>query len=86
MRTRTFNGRPIVPGGVNAPALVSQRGFNALASFFPSLINPVDIAVCGDRHNDDTYEQQITGSVLCVPTTTGSTSTGSTFVIRLAGR
>ena len=30
---KTFKGRPVVPGSVTAPALVTRQGFNTLASF-----------------------------------------------------
>ena len=31
--TKVFKGRPVVPGAVQAEALVSQSGFNTLASY-----------------------------------------------------
>ena len=35
---KVFQGRPVVPGAVQAPAVVSHGGFNTLASFQKSLL------------------------------------------------
>ena len=40
---KTFKGRMVVPGSGRAPALVSRRGFNTLASYKKSMVN---VALC----------------------------------------
>lgn len=73
---KVFKGHPIVPGSAKAPALVSHGGFNTLASYQISLILKKTKAVCGDQNNADLYEKVMTGKVLCLPRTIGSTTGG----------
>ena len=76
---KTFKGRPVVPGTVEAIALVSHGGFNTLASFQNALQfdKPEDkTAKCGDQNNPDIYKQPMGGSALCLPQTIGSTTGG----------
>lgn len=73
---RVFKGHPIVPGSAKAPALVSHGGFNTLASYQISLILKKPKAVCGDQNNADIYQKVMTGKVLCLPRTIGSTTGG----------
>lgn len=73
---KEFKGRPVVPGAVQAPAVVSHGGFNTLASFQKSLLAKAKEAVCGDQNNADLYNKPLTGRVLCLPKTIGSTTGG----------
>ena len=76
---KTFKGRPVVPGTVEATALVSHGGFNTLASFQNALQfdKPEDkTAKCGDQNNTDIFEKPMGGSALCLPQTIGSTTGG----------
>lgn len=73
---KEFKGRPVVPGAVSAPALVSHGGFNTLASFQKSLLAKAKEAVCGDQNNADLYNKVMTGRALCLPKTIGSTTGG----------
>ena len=70
---KEFKGRPVVPGAVQAPAVVSHGGFNTLASFQKSLLVKAKEAVCGDQNNADLYNKPLTGRALCLPKTIGST-------------
>ena len=54
---KVFQGRPVVPGAVQAPAVVSHGGFNTLASFQKSLLAKAKEAVCGDQNNADLYNK-----------------------------
>ncbi len=76
---KTFKGRPVVPGTVEATALVSHGGFNTLASFQNALQFDKEedkTAKCGDQNNPDIYKQPMGGSALCLPQTIGSTTGG----------
>jgi predicted aconitase with swiveling domain len=73
---KEFKGRVVVPGEVKAPALVSKKGFNTLASFQKSLMSGDRSAVCSDQNNSDLYQKAMAGKALCMPQTIGSTTGG----------
>ena len=73
---KTFKGRPVVPGTVEATALVSHNGFNTLASFQNALQFGDKQAKCGDQNNTDIFEKPMVGTALCLPQTIGSTTGG----------
>lgn len=77
---RTWQGRPVLPGDVEGEAAVSRRGFNTYASFFSSIHVPTGCAVCADSGNGDLHGVDLAGKVLCVPKTTGSTSSGAVWL------
>lgn len=72
----TFKGRVVVPGAVQAEALVSHGGLNTLASFQKALQFGDKQATCGDQNNPDLYGQKMKGKALCLPQTIGSTTGG----------
>ncbi len=74
--TKVFKGRPVVPGAVQAEALVSQSGFNTLASYQMALMFGDKQVKCGDQNNPDLYGKQMAGKALCLPETIGSTTGG----------
>lgn len=74
--SKTFKGRPILAGDCSGEALVSQKGFNTLASFQKSVILHSKKAVCSDQDNDALFGKEITGKILCIPQTIGSTTGG----------
>lgn len=74
--TRTFKGRPVLAGTCSGEALVSHGGFNTLASFQKDLILHKKVAACSDQNNADLYKKVMTGKVLCLPQTIGSTTGG----------
>lgn len=75
----TFRGRSILPGNVSGTAVVSRRGFNTYASFFSSIHEPSDKAICADSGNADLYQVDLAGKIICLPATTGSTSSGAVW-------
>jgi len=75
-RTKTFKGRVVVPGTIQAEALVSKAGFNTLASFQKALMFGDKQAKCSDQNNPDLYNKPMQGKALCLPTTIGSTTGG----------
>lgn len=73
---KIFKGRPVVPGSATASALVSQQGFNTLASFQKALMFKDKDAKCSDQNNPNIYEKPMHGAALCLPQTIGSTTGG----------
>lgn len=73
---QAFRGRPILPGAVTGPALVSHTGFNTLASFQRAVVLRQKRAVCSDGNNPDLHGRVLTGAILCLPQTVGSTAAG----------
>ncbi|MBR2759985.1 MAG: DUF126 domain-containing protein [Solobacterium sp.] len=73
---KTFKGRPVVPGEVSAPALVTHQGFNTLANLKTagSFMNPKGILK--DINNPEIYGKLMPGKALCLPETIGSTTGG----------
>jgi len=76
---KTFKGRPVIAGMAEGKAVVSRGGFNAYASFYNSLAEGVQIAICADSGNQDTYGKSLSGKILCIPSSTGSTSAGAVW-------
>lgn len=73
---KSFKGRVVSPGEIQAPALVSHGGLNTLASFQKALQFGDKKATCGDQNNPDLYGKQMAGTALCLPQTIGSTTGG----------
>lgn len=74
--SKTFKGRPVLSGTCQGEALVSHGGFNTLASFQKAIILQSNSAKCSDQNNADLYKRQMTGKILCLPQTIGSTTGG----------
>jgi predicted aconitase with swiveling domain len=74
--SRTFQGRAILPGRVEGEALVTHTGFNTLAAIGRSLIIRSKKAVCFDKDNKELFKKNLTGKILCLPQTVGSTTGG----------
>jgi len=77
--SRSFKGRAILPGVVKGKALVTHAGFNTYASFFTSIHTPVEMAQCADSSNQELYGKNLTGKIICLPQTIGSTSSGAVW-------
>ena len=73
---KTFKGRPVVAGAANGEAVVSRRGFNILASIQRDLMGKKAEVRCSDQNNPDIFGKVISGKVLCLPQTIGSTTGG----------
>ena len=76
MASKTFKGRVVAKGTIEAPALVSHGGLNTLASFQNALQWGDKTAKCGDQGNKDLYNKAMAGKALCLPQTIGSTTGG----------
>ena len=77
MAKQTFHGRPVLSGKIEGSATVSRIGLNTLSTYKPVMFAGVtDKAVCSDGDNKDLYGKDITGAILCLPQTIGSTTGG----------
>jgi predicted aconitase with swiveling domain len=77
MTKKTFHGRPILSGKIEGSATVSRIGLNTLSTYKPVMFAGVtDKAICSDGDNTDLYGKDITGAILCLPQTIGSTTGG----------
>ncbi|MHC4201156.1 MAG: aconitase X swivel domain-containing protein [Planctomycetota bacterium] len=74
--SRTFQGRAVLPGRVEGEALVTRTGVNMLASFMRCLVLRSKKAVCSDQDNSELHGKVLTGRILCLPQTVGSTVGG----------
>ena len=77
--SRTFSGRAILPGYLEGEALVTHVGFNTYASFYTSIHAQVEAALCADSGNRELYGKNLTGKIICLPKTVGSTSAGAVW-------
>jgi predicted aconitase with swiveling domain len=74
--SKTFKERVIIPGNVTGEALVTHAGFNILASFQKSLVTKSKKAMCSDQNNKNLYKKNLTGKIMYLPQTIGSTTGG----------
>ena len=77
--SKSFKGRSILPGKIEGEALVTRSGFNAYASFYNSLHHDAVSAVCADSGNKALFGKDLTGKIVCLPKTIGSTSAGAVW-------
>jgi uncharacterized protein len=75
-KNREFKGRVIMPGSLSGEAVVSRGGFNTLASFQKDAMAKKKIMKCSDQNNTDLFGKILTGKILCLPKTIGSTTGG----------
>jgi len=73
---KKFKGRPVISGEHVGKALVTQSGFNILATFLTSLMENDGSCVCNDINNPEMYGKSLNGEILCIPQAIGSTSSG----------
>jgi uncharacterized protein len=73
MVNKAYKGRAVLAGNCRGEALVSRQSFNTLASFQYSIVLRQKVAACADRNNPDIYRKVMTGKILCLPQTIGST-------------
>ena len=74
---KTFHGRPVLSGTIEGSATVSRIGLNTLSTYKPNIFSGVtDKAICSDGDNTDLYGKDISGCILCLPQTIGSTTGG----------
>jgi len=74
--SKIFKGRVISVKEFSGEAVVSHNGLNTLASFQKSALMNKKSIVVSDQNNKDLYGKNITGKILCLPITIGSTTGG----------
>jgi len=83
--SRTFSGRTILwpdggyPREMEGEAVVTRAGFNTYASFYTSIHAQAEAAYCADSGNRELCGKNLTGKIICLPQTTGSTSAGAVW-------
>jgi predicted aconitase with swiveling domain len=81
MSKKKFRGRVVVAGEVSGNATVSRQPFNTSGSYMENMFaGRTDAAPCTDASNKELYEKDISGAILCTPTTVGSTMGGMTLM------
>ena len=73
---KVFKGRVIGGGVLTGEAVVSHQGVNTLATFQKSALKNAKQVLSSDQNNPDIYKQNLTGKILCLPKTIGSTTVG----------
>ena len=73
---KQFKGRPVIAGSAAGEAVVTKGGVNILASMQKDLLAKKRVITSGDQNNPELYGKQLTGKVLCLPRTIGSTTGG----------
>ena len=77
MSKKTFRGRVVLPGKVTGKATVSRHPFNTSGSYMENMFaGRTDSAPCTDASNKELFGKDISGAILCIPTTVGSTMGG----------
>ena len=77
MAKTTFRGRVVLAGEVTGKATVSRPPFNTSGSYQENMFaGRTDAAPCTDSSNRDLYGKDLSGAILCIPTTVGSTMGG----------
>jgi predicted aconitase with swiveling domain len=75
--SKTFKGRVVLSGNLSGKATVSRQAFNTSGSYFENMFaGRTDAAPCTDAANKELYGKDLSGAILCVPTTVGSTMGG----------
>lgn len=73
---KIFKGRVVGGGNLVGEAVVSRQGVNTLATFQKSALKNAKQVYSSDQNNPDIFKLNLTGKVLCLPQTIGSTTGG----------
>jgi len=77
MAKQTFRGRVVLAGKVTGKATLSKQPFNTSGSYQENMFaGKTDSAPCTDSSNKPLYGMDLSGAILCTPTTVGSTMGG----------
>jgi predicted aconitase with swiveling domain len=78
---KTFRGRVVLPGELTGTATVSRQPFNTSGSYFENMFaGRTEGAPCTDSSNAELLGKDLSGMILCTPTTVGSTMGGMTLM------
>ncbi len=78
--TKTFKGRPVLPGNVEDTAEVSHYGFSTSAVYIEVVFKDSNSGVCKDGDNKELYGHDLSGKIVCTPQTIGSSSGACMFM------
>ena len=73
---KVFKGRVILGGSLKSQAVVTHEGLNILASFQKSALKKAKTVICSDQNNKELFNRELTGKIICLPQTIGSTTGG----------
>jgi predicted aconitase with swiveling domain len=77
MAKNTFQGRVVLAGKLSGKATVSKQPFNTSGSYMENMFaGKTDSAPCSDANNKELFGKDLSGAILCTPTTVGSTMGG----------
>ena len=77
MAKKAFKGRVVLPGKVTGKATVSRQPFNTTGSYYDNCFaGKTDGAPCTDVNNKELFGKELSGAILCLSTTVGSTTGG----------
>ena len=77
MAKKTFKGRVVLAGKITGKATVSKQAFNTSGSYMENMFaGRTDAAPCSDANNKELFGKELSGAILCTPTTVGSTMGG----------
>lgn len=74
--SKTFKGRVVLSGKLKGEAVVTHEGLNILAAFQKSALKKAKTAICADQNNKELFNKELTGKIICLPQTIGSTTGG----------
>lgn len=81
MSKKTFRGRVVLEGEIKGKATVSRQAFNTSGSYMENMFaGRTDSAPCTDASNKELYGMDLSGAILCIPTTVGSTMGGMSLM------
>ena len=81
MAKKTFKGRVVLPGKISGKATVSKQAFNTSGSYMENMFaGKTDAAPCTDASNKELFGKDLSGAILCIPTTVGSTMGGMSLM------
>lgn len=71
----------VLSGKVSGKATVSKQPFNTSGSYMENMFaGRTDSAPCSDASNKELFGKDISGAILCIPTTVGSTMGGMSLM------
>jgi predicted aconitase with swiveling domain len=73
---KSYKGRVVIGGSLKGEAVVTRAGVNILASFQKDILAKKKTISSHDQNNPELLGKLLTGKVLCLPRTIGSTTGG----------
>ena len=81
MATKSFKGRPLLPGNLEGKALASKQPFNTSGSYLENLFGGNSTtAPCTDPNNKAFYKKDLSGAIICTTVTVGSSLGGASLI------